>query len=219
MRSSDGLSLRQEKILGYIHEFMLRRGYSPAIRDIQNDLKISSTSVVAYNLRALEEKGKIVRDDKISRGISLPNLMPANMPLQRQVIMVPMLGVITAGSPLPDPEDIASTTAERIELPADLGPADRMKDVFALRVRGQSMIDALIDDGDIVLLRRQETAENGQMVAAMIVDENSVTLKRFYHEGGRVRLQPANATMQPIFTTPDNVRIQGRVVGVLRSMF
>lgn len=212
MRTGEGLSQRQERILGYIQDFILKRGYSPAIRDIQNDLKISSTSVVAYNLRALEEKGKIVRDDKISRGISLPGLSP-------NIIQVPLLGVITAGSPLPDPEDVSSGNAETVEIPIETFPAEKLRDVYALRVRGQSMIDALIDDGDIVLLRYQATAENGQMVAARLIEENAVTLKKFYHEGERVRLQPANSTMEPIFSAPDNVRIQGRVVGVLRSMF
>jgi repressor LexA len=219
MRTADGLSQRQEKILGYIQEFLQKNGYPPAIRDIQNDLKISSTSVVAYNLKALQEKGKITRDGKVSRGITVPNLVPAPLPIMGATFTVPLLGVITAGSPLPDPEEVDAKTAEQVEVPADLASLEKLKDVFALRVRGQSMIDALIDDGDIVLLRRQETADNGQMVAAMIVDENAVTLKKFYHEGSRIRLQPANSTMQPIFTAPDNVRIQGRVVGVLRSMF
>lgn len=219
MRTADGLSQRQEKILTYIHEFLHKNGYPPAIRDIQNDLKISSTSVVAYNLKALQEKGKITRDGKVSRGITVPNLVPAPIPSGGSGFFVPMLGVITAGSPLPDPELVDAEDAEQVEVPADLASADKLKNVYALRVRGQSMIDALIDDGDIVLLRRQETAENGQMVAAMIVDENAVTLKKFYHEGGRIRLQPANSTMQPIFTAPDNVRIQGRVVGVLRTLF
>lgn len=217
MRTADGLSLRQEKILAYIHEFLHKNGYPPAIRDIQNDLKISSTSVVAYNLRALQDKGKISRDGKVSRGITVPNLVPAPPPAAPGYF-VPLLGVITAGSPLPDPEETDAEDAPQVEVPADLGSAEKLKNVYALRVRGQSMIDALIDDGDIVLLRRQETAENGQMVAAMIVDENAVTLKKFYHEGSRIRLQPANSTMDPIFTTPDNVRIQGRVVGVLRTM-
>jgi repressor LexA len=105
-----------------------------------------------------------------------------------------------------------------VDVPPDIAPADKLQDVYALRVRGQSMIDALIDDGDIVLMRYQETAENGQTVAAMLIDENSVTLKKFYHEGKRIRLQPANTTMEPIYTNPDNIRIQGRVVGVLRSL-
>ena len=104
------------------------------------------------------------------------------------------------------------------EVPADIAPPEKLTDVYALRVRGQSMIDALIDDGDIVLMRRQETAENGQMVAVRIEDENAVTLKKFYREGDRVRLQPANTTMEPIYVNPASVRIEGRVVGVLRSM-
>jgi repressor LexA len=217
MRSTDGLSTRQEKILHYIEEFFGKNGYWPAIRDIQTDLKISSTSVVAYNLKALQDKGKINRQGKVSRGITLPNTLTPL--IAAPLFQVPLLGVITAGQPLPDPEQVDADEAEMINVPQDLASADKLKDVFALKVRGQSMIDALIDDGDIVLLRRQETANNGEMVAAMIVDENAVTLKKFYHEGARIRLQPANSTMQPIYTTSDNVRIQGRVVGVLRSLF
>jgi repressor LexA len=217
MRTVDGLSVRQEKILHYIEEFFGKHGYWPAIRDIQTDLKISSTSVVAYNLKALQDKGKINRQGKVSRGITLPTtLSPA---LIGPSFRVPLLGTITAGQPLPDPEQVDAEGAEKVEVPQDLASADKLKDVYALKVRGQSMIDALIDDGDIVLLRRQETANNGDMVAAMLVDENSVTLKKFYLEGARIRLQPANSTMQPIYTTSDNVRIQGRVVGVLRSLF
>jgi repressor LexA len=217
MRTVDGLSVRQEKILHYIEEFFGKHGYWPAIRDIQTDLKISSTSVVAYNLKALQDKGKINRQGKVSRGITLPTtLSPV---ITNSSFRVPLLGTITAGQPLPDPEQVDAEGAEKVEVPQDLASADKLKDVYALKVRGQSMIDALIDDGDIVLLRRQETANNGDMVAAMLVDENAVTLKKFYHDGGRIRLQPANSTMQPIFTTPDNVRIQGRVVGVLRSLF
>lgn len=220
MRTADGLSNRQEKILGYIYDFLQKNGYPPAIRDIQNDLNISSTSVVAYNLRALQEKGKIVRDGKVSRGITLPPgaVPPAIVPPASVGLTVPLLGVITAGSPLPDPEDINPEAAEQVEVPAELAPAARLGNVYALEVRGHSMIDALIDDGDIVLLRFQETAENGQMVAARLLDENAVTLKKFYLEGARVRLQPANVTMDPIYTTPANLKIEGRVVGVMRSL-
>lgn len=217
MRKSETLSGRQEKILSYIEEFLQKNGYPPAIRDIQNDLGISSTSVVAYNLRILQEKGKISRDEKVSRGITLPNTLPlvSSMPSYQ----VPLLGVITAGSPLPDPEQVDPQSAEMVEVPPDLAGSDKLKGIYALRVRGLSMIDALIDDGDIVLLRYQPDAENGQMVAARLLDENSVTLKKFYRENGRIRLQPANTTMDPIYTTPDNIQIQGRVVGVIRSMF
>jgi repressor LexA len=217
MRKSETLSGRQEKILSYIEEFLQKNGYPPAIRDIQNDLAISSTSVVAYNLRILQEKGKISRDEKVSRGITLPNTLP--LVSGAPGYQVPLLGVITAGSPLPDPEQVDPQSAEMVEVPPDLARSDKLKDIYALRVRGLSMIDALIDDGDIVLLRYQPDAENGQMVAAHLLDENSVTLKKFYRENGRIRLQPANTTMDPIYTTSDNVQIQGRVVGVIRSMF
>ncbi len=217
MRKSETLSGRQEKILAYIEAFLQKNRYPPAIRDIQNDLQISSTSVVAYNLRILQEKGKIERDEKVSRGITLPNGL--SMISSAPAFQVPLLGVITAGSPLPDPEEVDAQSAEMIEVPADLAGADKLKGIYALRVRGLSMIDALIDDGDIVLLRYQLDAENGQMVAARLLDDNAVTLKKFYREQGRIRLQPANKTMEPIYTTPDNIQIQGRVVGVIRSMF
>ena len=217
-RSADSLSVRQKEILKYIEDFMSRRGFPPAIRQIQETLGISSTSVVAYNLKALESKGLLKREGKVSRGITIPQTAPVNLG-RRNPAQVPLLGVITAGQPLPDPEDTSGREAEMVEVPPEVAPNERLQDVYALRVRGHSMIDALIDDGDIVLLHYQETAENGQMVAARIEDENSVTLKKFYKEGNRVKLQPANVTMDPIFVDAANVRIQGRVVGVLRSMF
>lgn len=219
MRRSDEPSDRQKEILDFIEDFVRENGYPPAIRDIQRGLKISSTSVVAYNLNALKDKGLLSRNGKVSRGIRLTSRGDAApVRLSGRVGLVPLLGVITAGSPLPDPQEVDTEAAEKIEVPAEIIPPEKLANVFALRVRGQSMIDALIDDGDIVLLRHQEKAENGQMVAAWLIDENAVTLKKFYLEGDRVRLQPANSTMQPIYTSPENVRIQGRVVGVLRSL-
>jgi repressor LexA len=218
MRTSDSLSAKQREILGYIEEFVRAHGYPPAIRQIQERLKISSTSVVAYNLRALENKGMLKREGKVSRGIKLPDTNPVPF-INRRNAKVQLLGVITAGKPLPNPEDTSTSENEMVDVPEEVVPQDKLTDVYALRVRGQSMIDALIDDGDIVLLRYQETAENGQMVAVRIEDEdNAVTLKRFYLEGDRVRLQPANTLMDPIYVSPTSVRIQGRVVGVLRSM-
>jgi repressor LexA len=220
MRSSDSLSPRQREILNYIEEFVRDFGYPPAIRQIQEKLDISSTSVVAYNLKALETKKLIKREGKVSRGISLPAgaaLAPAvvNRAISGQVRV---LGTITAGQPLPNPEDTYSSDAEVIEVPQEIAAPEKLNDVYALRVRGNSMIDALIADGDIVLLRYQQTAENGQMVAVRLEDDNAVTLKRFYNEGNRVRLQPANVTMEPIFVDPGNVRVEGRVVGVMRTM-
>lgn len=217
MRSADGLSLRQQEILAYIHTFYDENGYPPAIRQIQEKLDISSTSVVAYNLKALESKGLLKREGRVSRGIKIPHTAPVVSP--QNTFQVPLLGLITAGQPLPDPQDTSSGPVDTVEVPDTIAPSERLKDVYALRVRGHSMIDALIDDGDIVLLRYQETAENGQMVAVRIEDENAVTLKRFYRDGARVRLQPANVTMDPIFVDADKVRVQGRVVGVIRSMY
>lgn len=216
--AADRLSARQQEILSYIRSFVDEHGYPPAIRQIQDHLNISSTSVVAYNLKALETKGLISREGKVSRGIRVATMEPTQL-TDRLPFQVPLLGVITAGQPLPEPEDTSTAPRELIDVPADIAPSDKLNDVYALRVRGQSMIDALIDDGDIVLLRYQPTAENGQMVAAFIEDENAVTLKRFYREGSRVRLQPANTTMSPIYVDAAKVRIQGRVVGVLRTMF
>ncbi len=218
MRSADGLSQRQQDILAYIHEFLESHGYPPVIRQIQDKLDISSTSVVAYNLKALESKGLLKREGRVSRGIQLPQTSPVTVS-RRAAMQVPVLGVITAGQPLPDPEETSASNADLVDVPPEIAPSERLKDVYALRVRGHSMIDALIDDGDIVLLRYQETAENGQMVAVRIEDENAVTLKRFYKEGARVRLQPANVTMDPIFVDAGKVRVQGRVVGVIRSMY
>ena len=213
----EGLSQRQNSILDYIQRFMKDSGYPPSIRDIQDKLKISSTSVVAYNLRKLEERGLIERDNKVSRGIKMPAVEPLqNVPaLTGSTRRVGLVGAIAAGEPIPVPDQ--GETEEYVEVPADLVP-ERIKDVYALRVKGNSMIDALIADGDIVLMRYQETAENGQMAAVRVVDRNEVTLKRIYFEGNQVRLQPANPTMEAWYEPASNVQVQGRVVGVVRAM-
>ncbi len=213
----EGLSQRQNSILEYIQRFMKDSGYPPSIRDIQDKLKISSTSVVAYNLRKLEERGLIARDNRVSRGIKMPSgesieSVPALIGFTRRV---PIAGAIAAGQPIPVPDQ--GETEEYVEVPGELAP-ERMKDIYALRVKGNSMIDALIADGDIVLMRYQETAENGQMAAVRVVDRNEVTLKKIYFEGNQVKLQPANPTMQAWFEPAANVEIQGRVVGVVRAM-
>ena len=213
----EGLSQRQNSILEYIQRFMRDSGYPPSIRDIQEKLKISSTSVVAYNLRKLEERGLIERDNRVSRGIKMPGGGPVpNVPaLLSNTRRVSLIGTIAAGQPIPVPDQGA--TEEVVEVPADLIP-ERLKDVYALRVKGNSMIDALIADGDIVLMRYQETAENGQMAAVRVMDRNEVTLKKIYFEGNQVRLQPANPTMEAWHEPAENVQVQGRVVGVVRAM-
>lgn len=208
------LSRRQRAILEFIEEFLLENDYPPTIRDIQRDLNISSTSVVDYNLKVLEGRNYIRRNKNISRGIELVGRGSS----RRNIVAIPVIGQIAAGLPIPVPGDLeGSDTVETIELSSELVP-ESGRDLFALRVKGHSMVDALINDGDIVLLRRQETCENGETVAVWLKEEKETTLKRFYVEGERVRLQPANVTMEPIYTATDNVEIQGKLVTVVRSI-
>lgn len=209
------LSRRQSMILDFIEEFLATNEYPPTIRDIQRELDISSTSVVDYNLKILEGRNLIRRNRNISRGIELVN-RPG---VSRKVVRIPVIGQIAAGQPIPVPGQLEGEEyAETIELGQDMFNSDGPHDLFALRVKGMSMVDALINDGDIVLLRQQATCENGETVAVWLKDERETTLKRFYHEGGKVRLQPANTTMEPIYTHPSNVEIQGKLVTVIRSM-
>jgi repressor LexA len=206
------LSERQRKILEFIKSFALDNGYPPTIREIGEAVDISSTSVVNYNLNALQKEGHIVRDRTVSRGIRLTEGLEGLR--AADLIQVPLLGRIAAGNPIPVPED--SFVGETMELTRDLVPSGN--DIYALQVRGDSMIDALINDGDVVIMRYQETAKDGDMVAAWLVDEEETTLKRYYHEGNRIRLQPENSLMDPIFVTPDNLQIQGKVLTVIRQV-
>lgn len=208
------LSERQQSILDYIAQFLDDNDYPPTIRDIQHELQISSTSVVDYNLKVLEERGHIRRNRNISRGIEVVG-RGGHRP---NTVEVPVIGSIAAGQPIPFPGDLeGSDMAEIIELSNDLAP-DGGNGLFGLRVRGHSMIDALISDGDIVILKRQETCENGETVAVWLISEEETTLKTFYLEGSRVRLQPQNVTMEPIYTAADNVQVQGKLVSVVRSI-
>jgi len=208
------LSRRQRAILAFIEDFLAENDYPPTIRDIQRELGISSTSVVDYNLKVLEQRNMIRRNRNISRGIELVG----RTGVRRNVVTIPVIGQIAAGQPIPVPGDLeGSEVAESIELSTELVP-DHGRGLFALRVKGHSMVDALINDGDVVVLKQQETCENGETVAVWLKDERETTLKRFYLEGDRVRLQPANFTMDPIFTPADNVEVQGRLVTVLRSL-
>ncbi|HEY8448310.1 MAG TPA: transcriptional repressor LexA [Thermomicrobiales bacterium] len=207
------LSRRQRAILEFIERFLDENDYPPTIRDIQRELGISSTSVVDYNLKVLEARNLIRRNRNISRGIEL-----VGRGSRRNIVTIPVIGQIAAGAPIPVPEDLETAEAdETIELSADLVP-DSGRGLFALRVKGHSMVDALINDGDIVLLRKQETCENGDTVAVWLKDQKETTLKKFYHEGNRIRLQPANVTMEPIYTDPENVEIQGKLVTVVRAI-
>ncbi len=208
------LSRRQRAILDYIEGFLADNDYPPTIRDIQRELGISSTSVVDYNLKVLEERNYIRRNRNISRGIELVGRGSR----RANTVQIPVIGQIAAGQPIPVPGDLEGTdAADAIELGGDIVP-DGGRGLFALRVKGHSMVDALINDGDIVVLRAQETCENGETVAVWLKEQKETTLKRFYQEGERVRLQPANVTMDPIFTPASNVEIQGKLVTVVRSV-
>lgn len=219
-------------MLSFIGDYIREHGYAPSIREIKGEVERAglvrtasgntSTSVVDYNLRALEDGGYIRRDRNKSRAIELVDNNGRSRNRQ-PMFMIPVApSPIAAGSPIPVLEDIrmGAATDDQVEVTGDfLGRhAAHVDRLYALRVKGTSMIDALINDGDLVILEAQETAENGQTVAAWLKAEQEATLKRFYLEDGQVRLQPANSTMQPIFTEPDNIEIKGRVVGVIRRL-
>jgi repressor LexA len=210
---NESLSERQHKIIEFLHEYLDENGYPPSIREIGAAAGISSTSVVSYNLKRLEEKGYIGRDPDVSRGLKLIAAISA------QVVRLPLLGRIVAGEPIPVPaSDFPLMGDETIELTRDL--LGDPEGLYALQVQGNSMIDALVHDGDIVVMRHQQRVENGEMAAVWLKGNGEVTLKRFYQEeGGRVRLQPANPTMKPIFVDdPRQVEIQGKVVMVIRHL-
>ena len=207
-----GLSARQQRILEFIQSFYEEHSYPPTIRDIQQACSISSTSVVDYNLRILERLGHIRRDREVSRGIEV-------LVGGRRRGRVPVLGYIAAGEPTPVPTQESWSDFEAIdELDVPQGLLGEVPaDAYALRVKGTSMIDALVDDGDVVIVRPVDSVKNGDMVVAWLQTEKEVTLKRLYNEGERIRLQPANSTMSPIYVDPENLEIQGKVVAVLRS--
>jgi len=204
-----GLNSTRENILQFIHDFIDERGYSPTVRDILKGCDISSTAVVQYHLDVLEKEGRIHRDPEIFRSIRLSE--------KKGSVMVPILGTIAAGSPIPVPnsDNWSNQAVDTLELPQDMVGK---KPVFALKVKGQSMIDALIDDGDIVLMEAAHSAANGEMVAVWLKDREEVTLKRFFADKDKVILQPANQTMKPIEQRADNVEIQGKVIGVIRKL-
>ncbi|MDD5287939.1 MAG: transcriptional repressor LexA [Dehalococcoidales bacterium] len=204
-----GLNTTRERIHQFIHSFIDERGYSPTVRDILKGCEISSTAVVQYHLDVLEKSGRIHRDPEVFRSIRLSE--------KKNTIMVPLLGTIAAGEPIPVPNSDTWTNqaAETLEIPQDMVGN---KQVYALKVKGQSMIDALIDDGDIVLMEQADSAENGEMVAVWLKDRQEVTLKRIYVETDSVLLKPANQYLKPIQQNPDNVEIQGKVIGVIRKL-
>jgi repressor LexA len=219
VRKSKGLGERHQKILEFLQEYQRENKYPPSIREIGEKTGISSTSVVNYYLDQLEKKGMIERDRKISRGVRLsgPNI-------SADTFRVPMLGRIAAGLPLPELEAgvsyMTDNESNAVEIARSLLPAKEKGDnLFALEVKGDSMIDAMINDGDIVVLKPATDARNGEMVAVWLPRDNEATLKYFFREKDRYRLQPANPTMKPIFVKKSEpLEIKGKVVMVIRKM-
>jgi len=214
-RPGKTLSSKQQHIIDFIRRFWEETGYPPTIRDIVNGCGISSTSVVDYNLNILEKEGYIRRHHEVSRGIELLGRSSE----RGNLLQVPIIGHIAAGEPIPVPTpetwDITASS-ETLEVTEDLTRG--REGVYALRVKGSSMVDALINDGDIVLMQYVNMVENGETAAIWLKAEKEATLKKFYAEPDRIRLQPANTEMQPIYAEPGNVEIQGRVIAVIRHL-
>ena len=203
----DSLTKRQDEILTYVKEYIVSHGYPPTVREIGKDLGVSSPATIHTHLNKLVEKGFIKKDGSKNRAIELLVENEFNKK-DDDVIEVPLLGKITAGSPI----EAIEMPDEYFSLPAYLVPNN--KDVFTLRVSGSSMIIAGILDDDIVIVQRQSVARNGEIIVAM-TDENEVTLKTYYKEDGYFRLQPENDTMDPIIL--DNVTILGKAIGLYRK--
>jgi repressor LexA len=218
---------RRQRIVDFIARTVDERGYPPSVREIADAVGLASTSAVHHHLVALERDGLLERGGKHSRALRLTTrpqpvpsepvpselaegakVTPFRMPVERETLTLPVMGEIAAGQPIEAYEDAAETLA----VPASM---DAREDSYVLRVRGKSMIDALIDDGDFVIVQPQATARDGDIVVALLED-NGVTLKRFFREKERIRLQPANAEMEPIYAS--EVQIQGKVVGVIRRL-
>lgn len=218
-RKSSTLTDPQKKTLEIIDKFLDERGYPPSIRDIKNLGNFSSTSVVNYYLVQLEAMGYIDRSGHVSRGIRL--LKPLADKLG-DVMRIPVMGRIFASQPVPvPPSDFNYMDAENVlDIARSMLPAREKGDnLYALEVQGDSMIDAMVNDGDYVIMRPAQTANNGEMVAVWLRGDDETTLKYFYLENGRVRLQPANPTMEPIYIDdPKKVQIQGKVVMVVRRV-
>jgi len=218
VRKSKGLGERHQKILDFIQDYQRKYKHPPSIREIGENCGISSTSVVNYYLDQLEKSGHIERDRKISRGVRLTGSTPLG-----DMLRVPMLGRIQAGVPIPVPSGAdftAFTPEDSVDIAMSLMPSkEKGKELFALEVEGESMIDAMINDGDIVIMKPAQEAKNGDMVAVWLPDKNETTLKYFYKEKDRYRLQPANPTMKPIYVDKsDPLEIKGKVVMVIRKV-
>ncbi len=231
VRKKAGLSERHRKILQFLEKFNAENGYSPSIRQIGEAINVNSTSLVDYYLRQLEEMEFIERDHHVSRSIRILKPVTTNKVGQAvqnatravsDILMVPIYGKIFASSPIPVPaSDLRYFDPESsVEIARSMLPAkESTKELYALEVQGDSMIDAMINDGDIIIMKPSQEANNGEMVAVWLDDNDETTLKYFYKEKDRIRLQPANPTMGPIYINEErHLRIMGKVVMVIRQI-
>jgi repressor LexA len=223
VRKSKGITEKHIKVLEFVNDYQTRYGRPPSIREIGEKVKISSTSVVNYYLLQLEKMGYLERDNRVSRGMRLTDKV--NQVVQAgNTLHVPILGPIAAGIPLPELQPGVSYTtdneADAVAIARSLLPSKEKGDsLYALQVQGDSMIDAMINDGDIVVMKPASEARNGEMVAVWLPRDNEATLKYFFKEKDRYRLQPANPTMKPIFIKKtEPLEIKGKVVMVIRRM-
>ena len=202
------LTNQQEKMLDIIKKYVVKHGYAPTVRELCQEMNLSSTATVQVHLNNLEKKGYIKKEESKNRTIEI--LVDNEYEIKNELITeVPLLGKITAGNPI----EAIERPDEYFSLPSYLIPKN--KDVFTLLVSGESMINAGILDGDIVIVERKNTANNGEIVVAM-TDENEVTLKTFYKEKDHFRLQPENDTMEPFIM--NNVTILGKAIGLYRKI-
>jgi site-specific DNA-methyltransferase (adenine-specific) len=196
------LTKRQKEILDFVENYSRKKGYAPSFEEIRKRLKLASVSTIYFHISKLKAGGYLRKIDNKARGISIPEKEP--------LVKIPLLGTIAAGQPIEAIQDKETIAVPKSKIP-------HSSEVYALRVVGESMIDENINDGDVILVRQQETAENGQKVVALI-DNHEATLKKFYKERGYIRLQPANKKMEPlIFRNGRDISIQGVVLDVIRE--
>jgi repressor LexA len=209
-------TVRQQAILDFIETFIIDNRYPPTYEEIRRGVGLSTKSLVNHHLTALEAAGYLERDRLTPRGLRLRREpRPANQP-ETEIFAVPVVGSVAAGLPVTAFAESLETAGEALLLTSQIVP--KQDGLFALRVRGDSMIDAMVNDGDLVVMKQQAHARDGDMVAVRLIDRDETTLKHFFREPDRIRLQPANPLMGPIFASPSNVEVQGKVVAVIRRV-
>jgi repressor LexA len=199
------ISDKQKEMLAFIENFVGENGYPPTHEEIRTGLNISTKSLVNYHLEALESAALLSRSPNTPRGIRLKS--------ERETFSVPLAGNLTT-SPLANSNGINEQAV--IELTCDI--VSKTRNLYALKVQGDSMLDALVNDGDIVIIQRQNQAKNGDLVAVRLIEQNQTTLKHYYRENGHVRLQPANPTLKPVLVKPNAVQVEGKVMAIVRQV-